>query len=55
MAQTGRTLELEQRATWAGAEQEEEARWPVYKTALFVVTSSIVLWGGLFALIGWLW
>ncbi len=55
MAQTGRSLELQEQTSWATAEPDEEARWPAHKTALFVVTSSVVLWSGIFALIAWLW
>jgi hypothetical protein len=55
MAQTSRTAEVDRPAAWGVAERDGEERWPIHKSALFVVTSSAVLWGGIFALIAWLW
>lgn len=55
MAQSSRTLEIDRSAAWSRAERDEEGRWPVHKTALFVVTSSVLLWAGIFALFAWLW
>ncbi|MCS6879026.1 MAG: hypothetical protein RMK73_01290 [Geminicoccaceae bacterium] len=61
MAQNTETLELE--APGIGEARDgggyaidelEEERWPLYKTALFVVTSSALLWAGIVAFIGWL-
>ena len=55
MAHTSRTLEVERPAAWQVGEQEDEGRWPVYKTVLFVVASSAALWGGIVASLAWLW
>lgn len=55
MVQTSKALELDRPAAWSAAGQDEEARWPVHRTALFVVGTSAALWAGIFALIGWLW
>lgn len=55
MAQTTKTLEIERATAWEVEERDDEARWPLYKTAIFVVASSAVLWSGIFALVGWLW
>lgn len=55
MAQTTETLEADRPVAWQVAERDAEERWPVHKTVLFVVASSALLWGGIFALIGWLW
>lgn len=55
MAQTTRTLELDRPGAWSAAEHDDEARWPAHKTAAFVVASSVALWGGIFALVRWLW
>lgn len=55
MVETSRTLGLDRPAAWSVAGQDEEERWPIHKTAIFVVGSSAVLWAGIFALIGWLW
>ncbi len=55
MAQTGETLELERPTGFQAAARDEDERWPVYKTVLFVVTSSAILWGGIVAVIAWIW
>lgn len=62
MARSTQALELDRAAEWQAREEaafaadaaNEEERWPLYKTALFVIVSSAALWGGIFALIGWL-
>ncbi|MCS6778741.1 MAG: hypothetical protein NZ555_03435 [Geminicoccaceae bacterium] len=62
MARSTQALELDQPAgwqpqqdaAWTSEAAQEEERWPLYKTALFVIASSAALWGGIFALIGWL-
>jgi hypothetical protein len=54
MARTTETPDVVRSDIWQVAEQDGEARWPLYKTALFVVTSSVLLWSGIFALLVWL-
>ncbi len=55
MAQITNTVDVGRTTEWHSAERDDEVRWPLYKTALFVVASSALLWSGIFALVGWLW
>jgi|GEM_PF-6821047 len=55
MAQITKTLDVDGATECDTANRDDEARWPLYKTALFVLASSALLWSGIFALVGWLW
>ncbi|MCL6606697.1 MAG: hypothetical protein K6T74_01265 [Geminicoccaceae bacterium] len=54
MARTTETPDVDRSNIWQVAAPDDEQRWPLYKTAFFVVTSSVLLWSGIFAVLGWL-
>ncbi len=61
MAQPPSTLELERATHWPVGEESrwasedgEEERWPLYKTVIFLLTSSALLWSGIIAFVRWL-